>query len=76
VSCEISVSGESSPSEIAMTPHRDPARHFEAADANWDLLGGGRPEAASRMTGGLGWSRGARNATENATRSSSLSGLN
>jgi hypothetical protein len=58
VSCEISVSGESSPSEIAMTPHRDPARHFEAADANWDLLGGGRPEAASRMTGGLGWSRG------------------
>ena len=45
-------------SEITMTPHRDPGRHFYIADGKWDLLGKDWTEAASRQTGGFGWLRG------------------
>ena len=45
-------------SEITMTPHRDLAQHFYVAEGNWDLLGNGWTEGASRLTGGFGWLRG------------------
>jgi hypothetical protein len=45
-------------SEITMTPHRAPAQRLYVAEGNWDLLGNGWTEGASRLTGGFGWSRG------------------
>jgi hypothetical protein len=45
--------------EITMTPHRDSAQRFYAAEGNWDLLGNAWSEGASRLTGGFGWLRGA-----------------
>jgi site-specific DNA recombinase len=45
-------------SEITMTPHRNPERRFYVAEGNWDLLGDGWTEGASRLTGGFGWLRG------------------
>jgi len=46
-------------SEITMTPHRAPAQRFDVAEGNWDLLGNGWTEGASRLTGAFGWLRGA-----------------
>ena len=45
-------------SEITMTPHRDQAQRFYVAEGNWDLLGNGWTEGASRSAGGFGWLRG------------------